>query len=210
MIDIRPLLEISSRDHQHICPRQILGVRIGLAGACALGFQGPIPSKQLLVIAETDGCFVDGVSAATGCTVGHRTLRIEDYGKIAATFVEVRTGRAVRVAPVPDARERARRFAQHEPRHYFAQMEGYQIMPTGELLMIREVALRTPVADIVSRVGLRVACKACGEEIINEREVVREGLVLCRACAGAGYYEEAEPVRLGAHCSMSMTLNAVP
>ena len=98
MKDLQTLFEISSRDHNHLCPRQILGVRLGLAGAAALVLEPPIKDKRLLVVTETDGCFVDGVTAATGCTVGHRTLRVEDYGKAAATFVDTHTGRAVRVA----------------------------------------------------------------------------------------------------------------
>ncbi len=87
--------------------KQILGVRIGLAGMKALGFGKSPAKKQLLVISETDGCFVDGVIAATGCTVGHRALRVEDYGKVAVTFVDTKTARTVRVAPrldVPRAR----------------------------------------------------------------------------------------------------------
>ena len=110
-MDISPLLEKSMQDHDHLCPRQILGVRIGLAGMKALGFDEPPTKKRLLVITETDGCFVDGLIAATDCTVGHRTLRVEDYGKVAATFVDVKTGRTVRVAPALDVRERAYAYA---------------------------------------------------------------------------------------------------
>ena len=128
-MDIQTLLELSSHDHAHLCPRQILGVRIGLAGMKALGFHELPAKKQLLVISETDGCFVDGVIAATGCTVGHRTLRVEDYGKVAATFVDTVAGQAVRVAPVLDVREKAYAYAPDESRHYFAQMRAYQIMP---------------------------------------------------------------------------------
>ena len=92
-------MDIASARHTHLCPRQVLGARIGLAGASALGLDLPRADKRLLVILETDGCFADGIDAATGCTVGHRTMRIEDYGKIAATFVDVETERALRIAP---------------------------------------------------------------------------------------------------------------
>ncbi|MFZ5912358.1 MAG: FmdE family protein [Chloroflexota bacterium] len=187
-MDIRPLLETSSRDHSHLCPRQILGVRIGLAGMSTLGFDAPPTGKRILVIAETDGCFVDGVSAATNCTVGHRTLRVEDYGKVAATFVDTHSGRAVRVAPALDVRQKAYAYAPDEPRHYFAQMIAYQVMPNDEMLTITEVTLHTPIEDIVSRPGLRVNCDACGEEIMNEREIKQGELTLCRPCARGGYY----------------------
>jgi formylmethanofuran dehydrogenase subunit E len=188
-MNLQPLLEKSSRDHSHLCPRQILGVRMGLCGLKALGLSANQGSKRLLVITETDGCFADGLTAATDCTVGHRTLRVEDYGKAAATFVDTQTGLAVRVAPTLDIRERAYRYAPNEPRHYFAQMQAYQIMPDEEMFTVTEVHLAVSIAEIVSRPGVRVNCEACGEEIMNEREVRKNGQVLCKACASNAYYE---------------------
>lgn len=188
-MDIQPLLEKSMQDHDHLCPRQILGVRIGLAGMKALGFSEPPPKKQMLVITETDGCFVDGVIAATDCTVGHRTLRVEDYGKVAATFVDVKTGRAVRVAPRLDVREQAAAFIPEEPRHYFSQMKAYQSMPDESMLTIQEVLLGTPVEQILSHPGLRMNCDLCGEEIMNEREIHQGEQVFCYTCFAGGYYQ---------------------
>lgn len=187
-MDLQRLLAKSSSRHSHLCPRQILGVRMGLAGMSALGFDEPPAKKRLLVILETDGCFADGVSAATDCTVGHRTLRVEDYGKAAATFVDTRTGEAVRLAPVLDIRERAYECCPDESRHYFAQMQAYQVMPDDEMFTVTEVQLTTPIEAIISRPGVRVDCDACGEEIMNEREVSVDGRTLCRACAGRAYY----------------------
>jgi formylmethanofuran dehydrogenase subunit E len=191
-VRLERLLQQSSADHSHLCPRQVLGVRIGLAGAAALGLDVPRRDKRLLVIVETDGCFVDGLEAATGTTVGHRTLRVVDFGKIAATFINVQTDEAVRVAPRVDVRQRAYAYAPEERRHYFAQLAGYQVMPDAELLTIRPVRLATPVGDIISRAGVRASCERCGEEIINEREVVSGGRLLCRGCAGAAYYHDLE------------------
>ena len=188
MINLAPLLEISSRGHSHLCPRQILGVRMGLAGLAALGFMDPPAKKRLLVISESDGCFVDGISAPTRCSVGQRTLRVVDYGKIAAVFIDVQTGYAVRFAPALGVRERAYAYAPGETRHYSAQMQAYQIMPDDELLSSQPVRLTTPIEIILSRRGVRVNCDVCGEEIINEREVQEDGQVLCLACAGNAYY----------------------
>lgn len=188
-MDITSLLEKSMQDHDHLCPRQILGVRIGIAGMNLFGFAEPPKKKELLVITETDGCFVDGIIAATGCTVGHRTLRVEDYGKIAATFVETRTGHAVRISPAHNVREKAYAYAGSEARHYFAQMHAYQIMPDEQLLTAQEVVLNTPVDVILSRPGVRVNCDLCGEEIINERQIQQAGLTLCHTCAKDGYYK---------------------
>ncbi len=183
------ILATSSARHSHLCPRQVLGARIGLAGGAALGLELPRKDKRLLVILESDGCFADGVEVATGCTVGHRTLRVEDYGKIAATFVNVVTGQAIRIAPNLDVRQRAYDYAPDEPRHYFAQLLAYQTMPDAELLTVDAVCLKTPIEKIVSRAGVRVNCAVCGEEIINEREVILDGQILCRTCAVGGYYE---------------------
>lgn len=188
MTDLKTLLEISARDHSHLCPRQILGVRMGLLGMKLLGFGEPPAKKRLLIISETDGCFADGISAATNCTVGHRTLRVEDYGKTAAVFVDTVTGKSLRVAPALDIRERAYAYAPGEVRHYFAQMQAYQVMPDESMFTVQTVALNVSVAEIVSRPGVRTNCDACGEEIMNEREVKIDGMTLCRACAQGAYY----------------------
>lgn len=188
MLDLLKLLEASGKRHSHLCPRQVLGARIGLAGAAALRLGLPRRDKRLLVILETDGCFADGVEIATGCTVGHRTLRIEDYGKIAATFVEVEAERAVRVAPQLDVRQRADAYAPEAPDAYCAQLRGYQIMPDAELLSITPVQILASIQQLISQPGLRINCTGCGEEIINQREVISpDGQVLCYACAHGGY-----------------------
>jgi formylmethanofuran dehydrogenase subunit E len=169
----------------------VLGARIGLSGVQSLQLDPYRRGNRLLVILETDGCFADGIEAATGCSVGHRTLRVEDYGKIAATFVDVILGKAVRITPALDIRERAAAYAPVEKRHYFAQLTAYQVMPDEELLSIQEVSLSLPVEALVSRPGMRVNCASCGEEIINGREVKLKGTILCQACAGGAYYQVA-------------------
>jgi len=189
MDDLRPLLEESGKRHSHLCPRLVLGVRMALAGALALGLEVPRQDKGLLVIAETDGCFLDGLAVTAGVSPGHRTLRIEDYGKVAATFVDVQTGAATRLTPRPDVRVRARDYVPGETRHYFAQLTGYQIMPDHELFSMTPVVLRTPVADLISRAGVRTTCAVCGEEIINEREIMVDGMAYCRSCWGPTYYQ---------------------
>jgi formylmethanofuran dehydrogenase subunit E len=145
-----------------------------------------------LVFVETDGCFADGVEVAAGVAVGQRTLKVVDYGKIAATFVDVVTGTAVRIAPQQNVRERSWIYAPDERRHYFAQLTGYQEMPDAELLTITPITLTTPVAQIVSRPGVRTNCAICGEEVINEREVWVHAQPLCQACAGPAYYTPVE------------------
>ena len=188
MCDMKSILACSSRHHDHLCPRQVLGVRIGLAGAAALGLEVPRRDKRLVVILETDGCFSDGIAAATGCTVGHRTMRIEDYGKIAATLIDVETEQALRLAPRLDVRERALDGLPVDLGRYAAQLQAYQMMPDDQLLTVQSVHLTQSVKQILSQPGKRVICEGCGEEIINEKEMVVRGRVLCRSCVGEGYY----------------------
>ncbi|GAB4414986.1 MAG: FmdE family protein [Anaerolineae bacterium] len=183
------LLQQSAALHAHLCPRQVLGVRMGLLGGRLLGLDVPQTGKRLLAFVETDGCAADGVAVATGCTVGHRTLRVIDFGKVAVTLVDTQTERAVRIAPSPHSRTRALDYAPDARSRWHAQLAAYQIMPDDELLIARPVVLRVSLEALLSKPGRRVTCEACGEEIINEREVVHEGTVLCRACAGERYYD---------------------
>lgn len=194
--NLQEILAMSAARHTHLCPRQVLGARLGMAGVSILGLDDSCSDKRLLIIIETDGCFADGIQAATGCSVGHRTLRVEDYGKIAATFMDVKTGQALRIAPKLDSRQRALAYAPDERRPYFAQLQAYQVMPAHELLDIQPVRLRIPIQQIVSRPGMRVNCDHCGEEIINEREVIRNGQTLCLPCASGGYYLPQEELWL--------------
>lgn len=182
------LLTVCSSRHDHLCPRQVLGVRMGLAGLAAIGLEAPMPHKAALVIIETDGCFADGIEVSTGAAIGHRTLRLKDFGKIAAVFANVQTGQAVRLAPRLDVRERARLYAPEVKTNYYAQLKGYQLMPEMELFSFEEVALEPSLVTIISRPGLRSRCDCCGEEIVNARQVMVGNETLCEACAGEGYY----------------------
>ena len=186
--NLSKLLELSAARHNHLCPRQVLGVRMGIAGLAALSLEAPITKLTGLVLVETDGCFVDGVEVATGATVGHRTLRVYDYGKIGATFVDVSRGTALRLSPKADARQQARRFAPEVSSRYAAQLEGYRRLPEPELFDFRFVNLTPPLETLLSRPELRLNCDACGEEIFNGREISSGGAILCQSCAAGGYY----------------------
>lgn len=181
-------LQKSASEHSHLCPRQVLGVRMGMAGLAALGLKAPLTTRTALVIIETGGCFADGIRAATGATVGHRTLKVEDMGKIAATFTSIKQGVSLRLAPRLDIRTRALAYAPGEPRRYYAQLQGYQVMPDEELFCYQWVELQTSAEQIISHRNARAICSSCGEEILNEREVVVGGNVLCQTCANGGYY----------------------
>jgi formylmethanofuran dehydrogenase subunit E len=191
-IPLSDLLKQSSARHDHLCPRQVLGVRMGLAGLAAIGLEAPMQHKAALVFIETDGCFADGIEVATGATVGHRSLRVKDLGKTAATFANVATGQAIRLAPRLDIRLRALAYAPDVKKKYYAQLKGYQFMPEAELFSFQAVDLVPALELVLSRPGLRVKCARCGEEIINERQVQVGRQFLCGTCTGAGYYRGEE------------------
>jgi formylmethanofuran dehydrogenase subunit E len=178
--------------HKHLCPRQVLGARMGLYAAEILGLEVPQKDKRLLAFVESDGCFADGVSVATGCTLGHRTMRLADYGKVAMTLVDSKTGRAVRVAPKADVRQRAAEVASGAPNRWKGQLQAYQQIPNDELIQVQAVRLNLDVQAIVGKPGIRVNCAQCGEEILNQREVVRDGQALCQSCAGESYWRATE------------------
>lgn len=193
MRSLSELLGASAALHRHLCPRQVLGVRMGVWAGELLGLDVPQADKRLLTIVETDGCAADGIAVATNCWVGRRTLRVEDYGKVAATFVDTRNEQAVRIVPRREARDLAWLYATGARNKWEAQLLGYQRMPSLDLLVFYPVRLRVPVREILSRAGHKAVCTSCGEEILNEREMAAGGLTLCRACFGEAYYVPEAP-----------------
>jgi formylmethanofuran dehydrogenase subunit E len=128
------LLARSSALHKHLCPRQVLGVRMGMQAAALLGLGLPQTDKRLFTFVETDGCFADGVSTATGCWLGKRTMRLIDYGKAAATFVDTQTGASIRIWPHPESRSRAGHYVTDAESRWHTMLQAYQVMPAEELL----------------------------------------------------------------------------
>jgi formylmethanofuran dehydrogenase subunit E len=190
--DLATLLEQTAAMHKHLCPRQVLGVRMGMFVAERVPFELPQSGKRLRAFVETDGCFADGVSVATGCSMGHRTMRLMDYGKVAVTFVDTLSKVALRIAPSVDARVRAAATVPSSANRWQAQLEAYQRIPNEELFTLREVRLTIDLDAIIGKPGMRATCAECAEEVLNQREVVKDGRVLCRSCAGDGYWSQRE------------------
>ena len=180
--------------HEHLCPRQVLGVRMGMHAAGLLGLDLPSDSRRTFAVVETDGCFADAISVATGCWLGKRNLRLADYGKVAVTLVDTSSMRGVRVYPHPLARLRAQGYAPTAATRWHAQLEAYQRMPAQQLLCHESVRLVGLLAERLAEPMQRVVCSACGEEVINARDLAVGTRDLCRACAESAYYElELEP-----------------
>lgn len=184
------LLEASVNMHGHLCPGQILGVRMSMLGLCKIGITDPRgrDRKSLIVFVEMDRCATDAVQSVTGCSLGRRTMKFMDYGKMAATFLNTSTGRAVRVFAKDESREKAKAYFPEIGNKYAAQLQAYKVMSDSELFEVMEVNVTIKPEDLPGRPLRRVRCDACGEHVHDMREVSKSGKVLCIACAMGGYY----------------------
>lgn len=182
---------LAEQAHGHICAGQILGLRMALCGLRLLGIEDPAgkDSKRLVTFVEIDRCMTDAIGVVTGCRLGKRALKFRDFGKVAATFCDVESGRAVRLVAKESARQRAIELCPEIADKKQRQARAYRDMPEEELFEVQWVHLRVGREDLPGYKAPRATCAACGESINFKREVVREGRVLCRSCAGESYYE---------------------
>jgi formylmethanofuran dehydrogenase subunit E len=188
------LLDRAEQSHGHMCAGQVLGVRMAMLGCRAVGVEDPrgADRKSLIVFVEIDRCAADAVNTVTGCRLGKRTLKFLDYGKLAATFLNVKTGEAVRVVALDSSREAANCAFPEIENKYERQLRAYKLLPEEELFKVEHVRVDVPPQNQPGRPVSRVQCDECGEGINDRREVLRDGRTLCRACAGDGYYTSIE------------------
>jgi formylmethanofuran dehydrogenase subunit E len=182
---------MAEQAHGHICAGQILGLRMALYGLKLLGIDDPVGAdrKRLVTFVEIDRCATDAIPVVTGCRLGKRALKFRDFGKVAATFCDVREDRAVRVAALESAKQRARERHPEIAGKNAQQMQAYREMPDEELFAAQWVRVRLGPEEFPGYKGERAQCAQCGEGISFRREIVREGRTLCKACAGERYYE---------------------
>lgn len=186
-------LTLAAQRHQHLCPGQVLGVRMAMLGLRSIGIENPeAHAKRLLTFVEIDRCATDAVSLVTGCSLGLRTLKYVDYGKVAATFLDVETEAAARVVARDDSRLKAKSMFPECGGPYRRQLEAYKVMPDEDLFSIARVRLHLRPQDLPGRPRSRVTCARCGEGVNDGREIVIADRVLCLPCASGGYYEPAE------------------
>ncbi len=184
------LLDESVKTHGHLCPGQVLGVRMSMLGLKKIGIDEPKGKdrKNLIVFVEIDRCATDAIQSVTGCSLGHRTMKFMDYGKMAATFANLKTGKAKRIVAREDARDKAKEYFPHIKDKYEAQTEAYKIMPDEELFEIMEVTVNIRPEDMPGRPIKRVMCNTCKEYVQDLRETVKDGKIICKPCAEGGYY----------------------
>jgi len=183
-------MALAAQSHGHMCPGQVLGIRMAMLGLKSLGIDDPAKyRKRLVTFVEIDRCATDAVSVVTGCRLGKRSLKFLDFGKVAATFVDVETNRAVRVVAREDAREKARGMFPEVSEPYQQQLAAYQAMADADLFIIQPVRVKLSPNDLPGRPHSRATCEQCGEGVNDGRERRVNGRVLCRSCAGESYYE---------------------
>lgn len=179
------LLDESVKIHGHLCPGQVLGVRMSMLGLKKIGIKDPKGKdrKDIMVFVEIDRCATDAVQSVTGCSPGKRTLKLLDYGKMAVTFKNLKTGKAVRVLAKEESKTRAKNYFPEIEDKYKCQTAAYKIMPDEELFECRDVEIKIPEQDMPGRPLRRVRCDECGEYVQDMREVCLDNRVLCKACA---------------------------
>jgi formylmethanofuran dehydrogenase subunit E len=184
-------LAAAAQAHGHICAGQVLGVRLAMLGLQMLGIEDPHKKdrKRLVTFVEIDRCATDAVAVVTGCRLGKRALKFRDWGKMAATFVDVSTGKAVRIAAKESSKTLARQLHPELEDKNQQQMLAYREMSDDDLFTTQWVKVDLPPEEFPGYKGERIVCEMCGEGINFHREVVRDGKTLCKSCAGESYYQ---------------------
>ncbi len=190
------LLADAERAHGHLCAGQVLGVRMAMLGCARLSMDDPRGKdrKRLVTFVEIDRCATDAIGVVTGCRLGKRALKLRDWGKMAATFVDLSSGRAVRIAATEHSKQRARELYPEIANKNEQQMKAYKELPDSDLFTEEWVQVGLEPKEFPGYKGERICCAVCGEGISYERWVERNGRKLCQGCAEptACYYQPAD------------------
>lgn len=187
-------LEDAAVAHGHLCAGQVLGVRMAMYGMRLLGIEDPqgADRKRTVTFVEIDRCATDAVALVTNCRLGKRALKFRDWGKMAATFIDVQSGKAVRIAALESSKARAKQMHPELDNKNKQQMLAYREMSDDELFSKEWVKVDLPEHEFPGYKGDRIVCESCGEGIAFKREVVQSGRTLCRGCAGERYYTKID------------------
>jgi formylmethanofuran dehydrogenase subunit E len=186
------LLEESVKTHGHLCPGQVLGVRMSILGLDLIEIKDPKGEdrKKLVVYVEIDRCATDAIQSVTGCRLGKRSLKFLDFGKMAATFVNLETGKSLRILAKEESKDKAKNYFPEIDDKYKCQLEAYKVMSDEELFEWEEVKVEIPEEDMPGRPIRRIKCEKCGEHVQDKRDVSIDGRLLCKACADGAYYKQ--------------------
>ncbi len=220
MLSLDDLIREAEIAHGHLCAGQILGVRLAMLGLAKLGIEDPRGKdrKRLVTFVEIDRCATDAIGVVTGCRLGKRALKFRDWGKMAATFVDLAAEvrgpnapdpegaplkpsfglsgsndnhwyKAIRIAAKESSKKLAREMHPEIENKNQQQMLAYREMSDDDLFSTQWVKVELPAEEFPGYKGERIVCAECGEGINFHRQLERDGRVLCRACGGERYYD---------------------
>jgi formylmethanofuran dehydrogenase subunit E len=185
------LLQESAKAHGHLCPGQVVGVRMAMEGCRRIGLDNPRERsqiKKLIVYVEMDRCAADAISQVTGARLGRRSLKFVDHGIMAATFVNLETGKAVRIVSKESARTLAASKAPQIRDRHRQQLEAYKTMACEDLFDIQAVKVNVEACDMPGPTKFKAVCQKCGQVVRDKREVMKNNRILCRPCALGTYF----------------------
>ncbi len=197
MQDFETLLKSTAEVHGHLCPGQVVGVRMAMLGCRLIGLDEPSRPdqiKKLIVYVEMDRCTADAVAHVTGVKLGRRSLKFMDYGIMGATFLNLETELAYRVVSTEDARSLASSYAPELNQKYPQQLEAYKRMPDSVLFRVQQVEVTVPDEDLPGPTRYKATCSRCGQVVRDRREIIRNGHTLCHPCAGNAYFLNAREI----------------
>jgi formylmethanofuran dehydrogenase subunit E len=186
-IDLDEYLKEVEKFHGHLCAGVMLGTRMALLGMKAIGIDDPKgkDKKNLMVYVEMDRCATDAILVVTGCHPGKRSMKILDYGKMAATFINLETGKAVRIAAKNNDGDKVvtREMIQQNPHTI-----DHAKKTDDELFTIADVKVELKPEDLPGPPLRTVVCSICGERVMDMRDILIDGKYLCKACADNNRY----------------------
>jgi formylmethanofuran dehydrogenase subunit E len=182
---LEELLHKAEIAHGHMCAGQILGVRMSVLGLRSLGIEDPLGAdrKRLVAFVEIDRCATDAIGMVTGCRLGKRTLKFRDWGKMAATFVDLSAGTGSRIVALENSRDLARELHPDVQIKSHQQMLSYRELSDEQLFRVERVRVAVDPAELPGYKAERVVCARCGEGINFGRYEEIGGQRLCLPCA---------------------------
>ena len=199
MESFETLLEGSAKEHGHLCPGQVVGVRMAMLGCRLIGLDNPQrldQLKKLIVYVEMDRCTADAVAYVTGVKLGRRSLKFTDYGIMAATFLNLETKEAYRIISTEESRELVAEYAPEIEKKSEQQLAAYFRMPDNVLFRVQKVRIPYMEYDLPGPSKKKVVCVKCGQVVRDSKEVIKDSQPYCWPCANGAYFEDPVDVDL--------------
>lgn len=164
--------------HGHLCAGQVLGTRIARIALKHFGIEDAKEYRDLIAFVEADRCVADAVCSIAACQMGRRRLKWYDYGKMAATFYDLKTDKAIRISIMGDQRAEDGEDV----------VEFFGKISDEDLFKVQNVKVNLDEFDIPGRPKKIVRCDVCGEKVFDNRHIEKDGETLCKVCAGEPTY----------------------